>query len=68
LRINEEDATWDSLGVRLSDVFKERAEKVAFVQGDDGVRFSEVARAIDIMRGSGIEKVGLMTAKLEVRQ
>ena len=32
LKINEEDATWDSLGLRLSDVFKERAEKVAFVQ------------------------------------
>src|ERR1700731_1661267 len=31
LRINGEDATWDSLGQRLSDVFKERAEKVAFV-------------------------------------
>jgi len=68
LKINEEDATWDSLGVRLSDVFKERAEKVAFVQGEDGVRFFDVARAIDIMRGSGIEKVGLMTAKLEAGQ
>src|SRR5580693_1472970 len=40
LKINGEDATWDSLGQRLSDVFKERAEKVAFVKGDDGVRFS----------------------------
>ena len=68
LKINEEDATWDSLGVRLSDVFKERAEKVAFVQSEDGVRFFDVARVIDIMRGSGIEKVGLMTAKLEAGQ
>ncbi len=33
LKVNEEDATWDSLGSRLADVFKERAEKVAFVQG-----------------------------------
>jgi len=64
LKINDEDATWDSLGTRLSDVFKERAEKVAFVQGGDGVRFADVARAIDIMRGSGIDKVGLITAKL----
>ena len=64
LRINGEDATWDSLGQRLSDVFKERAEKVAFVKGDDGVRFSDVARAINIMRNSGIDKVGLVTAKL----
>lgn len=66
VKINGEEATWDSLRARLSDVFKERAEKVAFVQGEDAVRFSEVARAIDIMRSSGIEKVGLMTAKLEV--
>jgi biopolymer transport protein TolR len=65
LKINDEDATWDSLGPRLSDVFKERAEKVAFVKGDDAVRFAEVARAIDIMRGSGIDKVGLITANLE---
>jgi biopolymer transport protein ExbD len=66
LKINDEDATWDSLGPRLSDVFKERAEKVAFVKGDDNVRFAEVARAIDIMRSSGIDKVGLITANLEV--
>ncbi len=65
LKINEEDATWDTLGPRLSDVFKERAEKVAFVKGDDTVRFSDVARAIDIMRNSGIDKVGLITANLE---
>jgi biopolymer transport protein TolR len=65
LKINDEDATWDSLGPRLTDVFKERAEKVAFVKGDDKVRFADVARAIDVMRGSGIDKVGLITANLE---
>ncbi len=67
LKINGEDATWDSLGMRMSDVFKQRAEKVAFIQGEDAVRFSDVARAIDIMRNSGVEKVGLMTVRLEVR-
>jgi biopolymer transport protein TolR len=65
LKINEEDATWETLGPRLSDVFKQRAEKVAFVKGDDTVRFADVARAIDIMRNSGIDKVGLITANLE---
>lgn len=66
LKINEEDATWDSLSLRLSDVFKERAEKVAFVRGESSVRFSDVARAIDIMRSSGVEKVGLMTTQTQV--
>jgi len=65
LKINEDDANWDTLGPRLFDVFKERAEKVAFVKGDEAVRFMDVARAIDIMRNSGIDKVGLITANLE---
>lgn len=68
LKINEDNATWDDLGPRLNDIFKLRAEKVAFVKGDDNVVFAQVARAIDIMRNSGIDKVGLITAKLEAGQ
>jgi len=68
LKINEDNADWDSLGPRLNDIFKLRAEKVAFVKGDDNVVFAQVARAIDIMRNSGVDKVGLITAKLEAGQ
>jgi biopolymer transport protein TolR len=65
LKINNDTATWDNLGLQLNNIFKLRAEKVAFVKGDDTVVFAVVARAIDVMRSSGVEKVGLMTAKLE---
>jgi len=68
LKINEDNADWDNLGPRLNDIFKLRAEKVAFVKGDDNVVFAQVARAIDIMRNSGVDKVGLITAKLEAGQ
>jgi len=68
VKINQEDATWETLGTRLEEIFKTRAEKVAFVKGDDDIEFAEVARAIDIMRGSGVEKVGLITAKVEAGQ
>jgi biopolymer transport protein TolR len=68
LKINNEDATWDGLGPRIEQIFKDRAEKVAFVKGDNDVLFMEVARAIDIMRGAGIDRVGLITAKLEAGQ
>ncbi len=68
LKINNEDTTWDALGPRIEQVFKDRAEKVAFVKGDNDVLFMSVARAIDIMRGAGIDKVGLITAKLEAGQ
>jgi biopolymer transport protein TolR len=68
LKINNEDTTWEGLGPRMEQIFKERAEKVAFVKGDNDVLFMEVARAIDIMKESGIDKVGLITAKLEAGQ
>jgi biopolymer transport protein TolR len=68
LKINEDATDWNTLGPRLNDIFKLRAEKVAFVKGDETVVFSNVARAIDIMRASGVEKVGLITARLEAGQ
>ncbi len=68
LKINQEDTTWDALGPRLETVFKDRADKTAFVKGDSDVLFMEVARAIDIMRGAGIDHIGLVTAKLEAGQ
>jgi biopolymer transport protein ExbD len=61
LMINRDPSDWKSLGPRLSDIFKERAEKVAFVKGAADVPFEEMARAIDIMRGVGIVHVGLIT-------
>jgi biopolymer transport protein TolR len=68
VKINQDDVTWNDLGPRLFDIFKERADRIAFVKGDDSVEFSQVAHAIDIMRGSGIDHVGLITAKIEAGQ
>jgi biopolymer transport protein TolR len=65
LKINSEDANWDTLGPRVEVIFKDRANKVAFVKGDNNVLFMDVARAIDIMRGSGIDKVGLITDQMK---
>jgi len=65
LKINGEDATWDNLQGRLTDIFKTRAEKVMFVKGDDAIPFADVANVIDIAHASGVDKVGLITAKIE---
>ncbi|HKI11020.1 MAG TPA: biopolymer transporter ExbD, partial [Candidatus Acidoferrum sp.] len=49
LKINNEDTNWQTLGPRMETIFKDRAEKIAFVKGDNDVLFMDVARAIDIM-------------------
>jgi biopolymer transport protein ExbD len=65
VKINQDDVKWDNLSDRLIDIFKTRAEKVVFVKGDKDLEFQVIARAIDIAHGAGIDKVGLMTPKVE---
>ncbi len=65
LKINQDDVTWDTLEARLGEVYKTRAEKVMFVKGDNNVPFADVANVIDIAHAAGVEKVGLITAKIE---
>lgn len=68
LQINQEPTNWQTMGTRLQDIFKTRAERVVFVKGDPDIDFQNVARAIDIAKGSGIDKIGLMTAQMEAGQ
>src|SRR5437762_11400054 len=65
VKVNQDDATWDNLQGRLTDIFKTRAEKVMFVKGDDNIPFADVANVIDIAHAAGVDKVGLITAKIE---
>ena len=66
--INTEPVTEESLGKRLEEIFKTRAERVVFVKGAPSLEFGPVARVIDAAHGAGIDKVGLMTAKVEAGQ
>jgi biopolymer transport protein TolR len=68
IKINQDDVTLDKLQGRLEDIFKTRAEKVAFVKGDDDLTFSDVAQVIDRIHAAGVDKVGLITAKIESGQ
>lgn len=68
MMLNTEPVTEDQLGKRLMEVFKTRAERVVFVKGDPDLEFMHVAKAIDIAKGAGIDKVGLMTPKIEAGQ
>jgi biopolymer transport protein TolR len=68
IKINQDDVALDKLQGRLEDIFKTRAEKVAFVKGDDDLTFSDVAQVIDKVHAAGVDKVGLITAKIEAGQ
>jgi biopolymer transport protein ExbD len=65
MMINTEPTDENKLGPRLEEIFKTRAERLIFVKGDKDLEFQDVAKVIDIAKGVGIDKVGLMTPEME---
>ncbi len=68
IAINQDPVDKRLLGQKLEDIFKTRAERIVFVKGDSNLDFREVADVIDIAKGAGIDKIGLITAKIEAGQ
>ena len=68
LQINGQSIKEPDLTARLEDIFKTRATKVVFVKGDPDVDYRYVAQAIDDAKGAGLDKVGIMTPKVEAGQ
>ena len=66
LKINGEQVKRDDLEARLTEIFLKRAEKVAFVRGDDDVDFQDVTDVIDVARHAGVQRVGLLTKEREL--
>ncbi len=65
LMINRDPSTWDTLEAQLFEVFKTRAERVMFVRGAPSLDYRDVARVIDIGKGAGVDKIGLITEDLD---
>lgn len=68
LMINQDPVNEADLQSRLEDIFKSRAERVVFVKGDGDLEYRSVADVIDSAHAAGIDKVGLMTSKVEAGQ
>ena len=65
VKINQDPVNIRDLGTRLEEIFKTRNERVMFVKGDSALEFGVVANVIDIAKGAGIDKIGLITKELE---
>src|ERR1051325_1716682 len=65
MMLNQEPVEESRLQDRLIEIFKTRAERIVFVKGDPDLEYRDVARAIDIAKGAQMEKIGLMTPKVE---
>lgn len=60
-RINQQPVAQGELQTRLAAIYANRARRVLFVKGDDGLSFKQIAEVIDIGHNAGIDQIGLMT-------
>jgi biopolymer transport protein ExbD len=66
IKINENEIQASQLIEELQDILKTRNDQTIFVQGDDELLFSDMARLIDAAKGAGVDRLGLMTEKITV--
>ena len=65
VKINQDSVDIRELEQRLTDIFKTRQNRTMFVQGHTDLFFNSVINIIDIAHSAGVDKVGLMTAKIQ---
>jgi len=66
LKLNQQPVLLEELRDRLQEVLRFRADRIAFVRGENLAEFQMVAQVIDDMRAAGISSVGLLTPELEL--
>ena len=64
IMINQDPAELRTLSTQLQDIFKTRNDRTIFVNADPELLFNDVIQVIDIAKGSGVDKVGLMTEQI----
>ena len=61
ISINNRDVALGELGEFLRTTFEERKEKTMFIMGAPTLRYGEIVEVIDVAKGAGVEKVGIVT-------
>jgi biopolymer transport protein ExbD len=68
IKINQNEVEERFLGDQLQEIFKTRNDRTIFVNADGELLFNDVVHIIDIAKGAGVDKVGLMTETITASQ
>lgn len=60
ITINKQPVSWEELPLRIRDLFETRADKTLFLRGAPALRYGEVVAVLDVARGNGVERVGIV--------
>jgi biopolymer transport protein ExbD/biopolymer transport protein TolR len=55
----------DELAPKVSDLLTTRLDKTVFVRSDRRAKYGSVVQVVDTIRSAGVDKVGLLTERLD---
>ena len=55
----------DSLATKVNDMLATKLEKTVFVKSDNRAKYGDVVQVVDSIRNAGVDKVGLLTERLD---
>jgi len=64
MTVNKNPVALEELGARLRDIYQARSDKTMFVKATGTVLYGKVVQAMDIARGSGVERIGIISEQM----
>ena len=64
ITINQQPVAVQDLQARLTSLYRDRQDKTLFVMGDGRLPYGRIVEAIDIAKGAGVAKVGIVTESM----
>lgn len=61
LRINRQEVAMSDASARFREIFATRRDKTLYVRGDGPVRYGEIMTLIDLAKGAGVDRIGIIT-------
>ena len=64
IAINKQPVALQDLSSKLTALYQGRTDKTLFVMGDPSLRYGRIVEAIDIAKGAGVARVGIVTERM----
>jgi biopolymer transport protein TolR len=64
ITVNKNPVSLEELEGRLRDIFQARSDKTIFVRAVGAVPYGKVVQAMDMARGAGVERIGIISEKM----
>jgi len=57
-------SSMEELENRLKDIFQTRSDKTMFVKASGKIQYGKVVQAMDVARGAGVERIGIISEQM----